>query len=576
VTNFRGFFLSGNTLLYCTVAVLALVGMCQCTTNGKSTDVWQNGFGRSRSDERTDQVRDQIQQLLDSTLQTAENQNASFEQVLVVKHALIRFYQQRNWEPAWCTNQHTNTQADSLLLQLSHVRDFGLLPSFYATDSLRQAIARANQTLSEDTQTTLLAQCDIGLTQAALQWAGHLRKGRLHPSTRRPIWHHQWLADSATGHLQQVVSDKQWQKFVQSCQPRWVFYQQLQKATACFVQRHPELKATADPLADPRQDSLAFFRQLKQRLVGDGFVPDFADTLAVAVQQASMQKALRAFQQSRGLSASGKPDKATLAALQIPEQELFNRLAITLEKLRWESFPDSAYVLVNIPAYQLYLYRGENRIMQRRVITGRPDAQTPELSSAINYFVIAPEWNVPRSIAVKELLPHIKRNVSYLANNHYLLLDAAKNPVDPSTVSWSQINEGNFPYTVRQQAGCDNALGNLLFHFPNRYNFYLHDTPDRRLFQRTYRALSHSCIRMDDPADLAEYLLHREHHNDTVTHTMIERCQQKRERRQYNLAHPLPIHIRYYTCASEQTVLYFYPDVYQKDPSLLKAWLTSP
>ncbi|MCU0353273.1 MAG: L,D-transpeptidase family protein [Cytophagales bacterium] len=556
------------------VAVLVWLTQCYSGQGEKKNHTSHSDAQNNTQPPETQPIQQQIRQLLDSTLQMAENPTPPFVEQLDLKAILVDFYSERNWEPVWCHDQGKTAQADSALAQLRNARNYGLLPNFYATEALTQLSEQALQPIQDDKKATLLAEWDICLTQSVLQFAGHLRSGRMHPKTLRPEAHHHWINDKGAVLLKQVLEDNRWSCYLTACQPAHGYYRRLQEATARFVQNHPRLDSISLTFADFKRDSLTAFRQLKRQLVQDGFAADFSDTLASSVQHVHLRKALRAFQQSRGLEATGKLDKTTLQALQVSERELFNRLAITLERLRWETFADSTFLLVNIPAYQSYLCRGGDVLLERRVIVGKPDARTPILSSAINYFVIAPEWNVPRSIAVKEMLPRIQRNVNFLASNHLELLDAGKNPVDPYSVQWSHINAGNFPYAIRQQPGCDNALGNILFHFPNRYNFYLHDTPERRLFKRAYRALSHSCIRMDDPADLAEYLLRREHHKDTVTHAMIERCQQKRERRQYNLAYPLPIHIRYYTCGVEQGTLCFYPDVYKMNTQLMQAWLS--
>ncbi|WP_426492025.1 L,D-transpeptidase family protein [Hymenobacter sp. 102] len=250
----------------------------------------------------------------------------------------------------------------------------------------------------------------------------------------------------------------------------------------------------------------------------------------------------------------------------------FRRVAVNLERLRWEPVPDSEYAVVNIPAYRLQLIRNGQVLRTHRVIVGKPETPTPVLRGRIGVFVIAPEWRVPYSIAVREFLPELQQDPGFLADHHYRLYDWRGNRVNPWRVNWQRVTPEKFPYSIRQQAGSFNALGNVVFYFPNQQTVFLHDTPARSAFSRPERALSHGCVRVDKPLHLAEYLLRRENRAGELT-AMYQHVRQH-EKQRINLVRPLPIYLQYLTCETDKGQLLFLADIYQLDTALANALFT--
>ncbi|WP_170172502.1 L,D-transpeptidase family protein [Hymenobacter rigui] len=244
----------------------------------------------------------------------------------------------------------------------------------------------------------------------------------------------------------------------------------------------------------------------------------------------------------------------------------FRRVAVNLERLRWEPAADSEYAIVNIPAYRLQLIRNGQVLRTHRVIVGKPDMPTPVLSSRMVVFVVAPEWRVPYSIAVREFLPELQRDPGYLYDNHYRMYDGRGRLINPWRVDWQKMTPEKFSYAIRQRAGSFNALGNVVFYFPNQQTVFLHDTPARSAFTRTDRALSHGCVRVEKPLQLAEYLLRRENRAAELTE-MYQRVREH-EKQRYDLTRSLPIYLRYYTCETDKGKLVFLPDIYSQDKPL--------
>ncbi|MDB5267533.1 MAG: hypothetical protein JWP58_573 [Hymenobacter sp.] len=253
------------------------------------------------------------------------------------------------------------------------------------------------------------------------------------------------------------------------------------------------------------------------------------------------------------------------------------QMALTLERWRWAAIPESEYLLVNLPAYRLEVVRQGRVRLSQRVIIGRPGQPTPTLNSRVTSFTIAPEWNVPRSVAVRHILPYLKVNAKYspeqdfLANNNYRLFDAQGRPVNPATVNWQAITAQNFPYTIRQSAGCGNLLGNIIFRFPNPYGLYLSDAPEPKQFGHAYRALEEGCMNLERPMHLAAYLLGPD--STSAALPTEAQCEANPQPRTIFLKRPLPLHVRYATCAVAAGRLRFYPDVYGQDATLRRQLL---
>ena len=248
------------------------------------------------------------------------------------------------------------------------------------------------------------------------------------------------------------------------------------------------------------------------------------------------------------------------------------QLALTLERWRWMAIPDAEYVLVNLPAYHLEVVRRGRVLQTHRVVIGRPANPTPTLSSRLTSFTVAPEWRVPRRTAIEQILPYLQNNVQvrsehdFLADNNYRLFDAQGRPVNTADVDWAAVTAQNFPYTIRQNPGCGNLLGNVIFPFANPYGMYLNAGPEPQWFERPYRALGRSCLLLQHPMQLAAYLLGPDAAGAALP--TEAQCEAAPKPRSFFLKRPVPLHVRYATCAVVAGRLRFYADVYGQDARL--------
>jgi hypothetical protein len=230
---------------------------------------------------------------------------------------------------------------------------------------------------------------------------------------------------------------------------------------------------------------------------------------------------------------------------------------------RWlHRFESERYAVVNIPAAELNVYDSQrNILLTMRVIVGKNTTQTPTMAAPVRDIVTYPYWNVPRSIATKEMLPKIKKNIGYLESQRLQVFGANGKAINPYSIEWSTLSASNFPYRLRQAAGCDNALGVIKFNLISPFDIYLHDTNQRSLFTRPNRWLSHGCIRVEKPIELANLLMGHEKYPENF----LDICLKNQTPRTDKLETQFPVFVMYLPAAVDSSgSVKYYPDVYKR------------
>jgi murein L,D-transpeptidase YcbB/YkuD len=294
---------------------------------------------------------------------------------------------------------------------------------------------------------------------------------------------------------------------------------------------------------------------LRQRLQIDP--PTGEDAL---IYDETIEQAVLDFQESLGLSPDGVVGPATIAALNGVSGATPEDIVANMERWRWmpEDLGDF-YVFVNVPEYRLEVHRGDTVSHATRVVVGQPKHRTPIFHDEIEHIVVNPYWNVPSSIARNELMPNVMANPGYLAARNYELVQGGR-VVSASAVDWASVNPSNPPFRIRQRPGGGNALGNVKFLFPNHHAVYLHDTPSKSLFSRSYRAYSHGCIRVQNPMEFADALLANE---PTLTAAGLQSMVGGGSERWNNLQQHVPVYLSYFTLrANDDGTLRSFADVY--------------
>ena len=280
----------------------------------------------------------------------------------------------------------------------------------------------------------------------------------------------------------------------------------------------------------------------------------------------SVYNGVRRFQVRHGLGPDGVVGRGTVMALNIPVSTRITQLEVNLKRLS-DVAPKlpNRYVFVNIAGQEVEAVENGQVVIRKRVIVGKEDRQTPELTSKINFISLNPYWNVPLSIATKDLLPKIKANPHFLSRMGIRVFKGwgANAPeVDPSTVDWSNPDVTR-EYRLRQDPSRLNSLGTVKINFPNQFAVYLHDTPVKTLFGRTARNFSSGCVRVQDVRDLAAWLMDE---NKGWSRTRIDQVIASGEHMDVPLVSPVPIYMMYLTAwVAEDGVVNFRDDVYDRD-----------
>ena len=288
---------------------------------------------------------------------------------------------------------------------------------------------------------------------------------------------------------------------------------------------------------------------------------DLAEQLRAAIEKNTVRDTLAALApvhpQYKGLQA------AFMRAQQERRTQDAERIAMNLERWRWVPRDlGDRHVLVNVPAYQMQVIEDGTPVLAMRVIVGAPDTPTPLFSDNMTYVVFSPYWNIPESILREETLPRLAENPDYLARNNMEVVGTSGELVDVASVDWED-EEATKGLRFRQAPGPENALGLVKFIFPNHFSVYLHDTPGDALFKKHERALSHGCIRVEQPVALAEYVL--DDQNGWASPRIVQAMNAKEEQT-VTLKKPLPVHIGYWTAwVGEDGHVTFTDDPYALD-----------
>jgi murein L,D-transpeptidase YcbB/YkuD len=320
-------------------------------------------------------------------------------------------------------------------------------------------------------------------------------------------------------------------------------------------------------------DPLPTGHTLRARLATEGYLDAARSAEETSGRyDGELPAAVARFQERHGLTIDSVLGPRTRRALNVAASERARQIAANMERYRWlpPEFASRA-IVVNVPAFRLDAYDAGRRVLSMRVIVGAEleHRRTPIFSDTMRYVQFGPYWNVTRNIARREILPEVVADRAYLARNDFELVrgwgdDAAV--VDPWTVSDADLFSGR--YRVRQRPGPLNALGRVKFMFPNDYNVYLHDTPARELFDERVRAFSHGCVRVADPAALAEFVLAR---RAGWSPSRIRETLAAGERVRVTLADPVPVYLIYLTAFEQEGALAFRADRYRQDEVLMRA-----
>jgi murein L,D-transpeptidase YcbB/YkuD len=247
----------------------------------------------------------------------------------------------------------------------------------------------------------------------------------------------------------------------------------------------------------------------------------------------------------------------------------FETLVANMERWRWlPPVLEADRIMVNAADSQLELWLAGRLVLTSRVIVGRVSNPTPILRAEGGAITINPSWTVPRSIAAREILPKLKKNPAWLAQHDMVLLDGPAGDPHGRTVNWGAVRANTFPYQIRQRPGPHNPLGRIKLELPNRFDVYLHDTPDKALFNRFKRQLSHGCVRVEQIMPVTTHVLSA----DPTAISRVTMAMEKGETVTIPLQSRIPVYFLYWTAtAAPGEALQYHPDVYGRDRRMIAA-----
>jgi murein L,D-transpeptidase YcbB/YkuD len=503
------------------------------------------------------------------------------------------FYQNRGYAPAWISEEGLLPQADEMLEIFDKAAIEGLQPDDYNPKEMRILAKKIyhEKAFSDNQRLSRMIELDFLLTANSLMYASHLLSGRIDPEKLESSWVFIPRKKNLAAFLQSAIEKQKMEESIASLLPTTSAYQPLKSKLALYrqiasrggwpvVPGSQKLRLGAKgPAVSALKKRLMLSVDLDSSHVNNQQQAGFGlsqSKIATDAFDNQVAEAIKLFQNRHGLNATGQVDAITLAELNIPANQRLQQIELNMERLRW--YPDSIlgdnYVTVNVPEFKLRVMESTKPVLDMRVIVGKEFTSTPIFSDTIEYIVFSPDWTVPNSIIENEILAKLQANPDYLSKLDLELYkswdDKDTIPIDPQEIDWINVSGEKFPYRLVQKPGLKNPLGLIKFMFPNPMSIYLHDTPSDHLFTKIERGMSHGCVRVERPAELAEYLL--SHNKNAWTKDSIQANMLLAKPRIVRLEKKIPVQITYQTAwVDNEGQLNFRPDIYDHDKIQNKA-----
>lgn len=503
--------------------------------------------------------------------------------------ALVAFYAARTQGPVWIKDGTFNAQAQAVIATLAKAADWGLDPKTYGTP-----------VLAPGSDTAGLADAELQVAVAALKYARHASGGRVDPSSLSRFNDHRGTFADPSAVLAGLAGTPKPDVYLEALHPHHPQFQKLHEALVKILHggdtkadAAPEtpklvLSATTDLKPGAKHEDIAAIRK---QLGAE------ADAGNEATYDKALVGAVKAFQEEHGLKANGVITAATRSAFMggdakkktvasTPARDA-ERIALNMERWRWMPANMGAFHIVNnVPEFQTRVVKDGQVVHQEKIIVGKTNTPTSLFSANMQFVIFHPEWGVPDSIKMKEILPSLRRKTSEdsffgfgptvsdtrVLQRHNLRVSYNGRPVDASQIDWTKTDPR--AYSFIQPAGGTNVLGVVKFRFPNRHDIYMHDTPQRDLFSQSVRAFSHGCMRVNNPRRLAEVILAEDRGwpADKVGAALAGHGTQE-----VKLERPFPVHVVYVTAwADADGKLRTFNDLYGHDAKLASALAGKP
>lgn len=521
-------------------------------------------------------IRNQLE-IDDATLRKKVGGAVLFSSVVIQK-----FYQEREFHPAWLEDKKLTERAYEMRYQIQQAKFDGLNPFDYHLDRINDFFVRIEKSKNAGQSISNLeyAAIDLLLTDAFIMLSSHIYFGKVDPDNLKTAWNIQRTAPELQIDQRLVIALQQGsiRKSLEALYPSFSVYKVMReglRALFDFQEKYAQdpsrpwktlkLEKTIKP-----GDSHHIVSDLRTRLVFWGFLEQYSVDNE-KLYDSMMVIGVKKLQYRQGMEQDGVIGQGTIQAMNQTPENLIATASVNLERLRWlpDSLKENELILVNTANFQLDFVSRRDTLLTSKVIVGKTVHSTPQFNALMSYIVFSPTWTVPNSITRNEIIPAIKRNPNYLKQNNMKILTASGAEVPSSSIDWAKVNPRTFPYIIRQEPGENNALGLVKFMFPNKHSVYIHDTPARSLFAREDRALSHGCIRLQKPFEFSKLLLS---FDPSWTDEKIRENMRLSKEKIVMLDRKIPVVVLYLTYwANNKGEYFFRRDIYSRDAEIYKS-----
>lgn len=476
----------------------------------------------------------------------------------------------------WVSDGKPTPLAVQAVSRLQAASEDGLSPDDYLAPELASELVSLQHSGQPDIKAVTLFEQRLNL--AMTQYLNDLALGRV---SARDVHHRFDGAEprqfSASLELQSAIDAGNLDLAIEQARPTFPLYPALKVALSQYqtLAGHSAWQ-TALPMPTGKKleegQPYSGLDMLRERLIVLGDMP--SPVAPSKLYDSALVQGVKAFQARHGLTQDGVIGPRTLDALNVTPAQRAEQIALSMERLRWTPLHQGERLIaVNLPGFMLYGFEiddaGKVRVdVEMRVVVGRSlNHRTPVFDEDMRFIEFSPYWNVPPSIARSETIPALRKDPNYLQKQQMEFVDASgKISTDVTPEKLQAVLKGQL--RIRQRPGPHNALGSIKFIFPNNENIFLHFTPSTHLFERDRRDLSHGCIRVEEPVELAKFVLA----NDPEwTEEKIREAMDAGTSKTIRLKDPVPVLIGYSTVLTRNGTVFFYPDVYGHDATLLKA-----
>ncbi|MDR5899108.1 L,D-transpeptidase family protein [Halomonas vilamensis] len=485
---------------------------------------------------------------------------------------LAEFYHHVGQKLVW----QDSARVDALVDALQGLADDGLTPSHYGVGELK---ADFQQSHSQDAAAQ--AVFDLGATRALLKALDHVQNGKLNPHDVVPGWDGpSRLKTLPVAGIAQAVMQGDIEQAFARARPQRPYYSPLRQALSAYrdlaaqgsVPSFPPREKALRP-GERDDDVVALRRRLTYwgepgLLVGnpEAYPQVRIEELDLREFDAELEAAVKRFQRRHLLETDGVVGRKTRQALNTSIKTRVEQLRVNLERGRWVApwLAREPHVWVDIAGYRMEYVRPNGERWSSHIVVGSSRRETPVIHSEITRLTVNPSWTLPPTIVREDILPKVRQNPDYLAEQGITVINYSGEVVDASEIDWA--SPGNI--MLRQPSGSSNPLGDVVMRFPNNAMVYLHDTPAKGLFGRDRRALSSGCVRVEGARELARMLL-----QDTGSRYQLNALiNTSRSDINVNLPRHIPLALHYLTTwPDDEGDVTFREDIYRRDDRILSA-----